>query len=85
MQHCSALILLHLCFYMVLGWNYAAWIQVSEGNVPVTAIVKTTKGFKFAGATFAESKCWSMLKGGLTADTSEIAELYFEVHPRGYW
>ncbi|XP_057422152.1 endo-1,4-beta-xylanase 5-like [Lotus japonicus] len=59
-------------------YTLSAWIQVSEGNVPVTAMVKTTKGSKFAGATFAESKCWSMLKGGLTADTSEIVELYFE-------
>jgi hypothetical protein len=41
--------------------------------------VKTNKGLQFAGATFAESKCWSMLKGGLTADTSGTAELYFEV------
>ena len=64
-----------------MGWNYAAWIQVSEGNVPVTAIVKTTTRLKFAGAIFAESNCWSMLKGGLTVDESGPAELYFEVLP----
>ncbi|KAK7258049.1 hypothetical protein RIF29_32449 [Crotalaria pallida] len=56
----------------------SAWLQVSGGNVPVTAVVKTTNGFKLAGATVAESNCWSMLKGGLTADTSGAAELYFE-------
>ncbi|OIW08847.1 hypothetical protein TanjilG_16428 [Lupinus angustifolius] len=55
-----------------------AWIQVSEGNVPVTAVVKTSKGFIHAGATVADSNCWSMLKGGLTADKSGPAELYFE-------
>jgi len=52
---------------------------VSEENVPVTAVVKTTKGFKFGGAIFAEPNCWSMLKGGLIADTTGAAELYFEV------
>ncbi|XP_061342179.1 endo-1,4-beta-xylanase 5-like [Gastrolobium bilobum] len=59
-------------------YTLSAWIQVSEGNVQVNAIVKTTKGLKLAGAIVAESNCWSMLKGGLTADTSGAAELYFE-------
>ncbi|KAH1158531.1 hypothetical protein GLYMA_11G105100v4 [Glycine max] len=59
-------------------YTLSAWIQVSEGNVPVTAIVKTTTRLKFAGAIFAESNCWSMLKGGFTADESGPAELYFE-------
>ena len=55
---------------------------MSEGsNVPVTAVVKTTTRLKFAGASFAESNCWSMLKGGLTVDESGPAELYFEVLP----
>ena len=55
---------------------------MSEGNdVPVTAPVKTTTRLKFAGAIFAESNCWSMLKGGFTADESGPAELYFEVLP----
>jgi len=52
---------------------------VSEANVPVTAMVKTTEGFKFGGAIFAEPNCWSMLKGGLTADATGAADLYFEV------
>ncbi|CAL0304291.1 unnamed protein product [Lupinus luteus] len=56
----------------------SAWIRVSEGNVPVTAVVKTSNGFTHGGATVAESNCWSMLKGGLTADKSGPAELYFE-------
>ncbi|XLR13622.1 hypothetical protein S83_041560 [Arachis hypogaea] len=57
----------------------SAWIQVNEGNnVEVTAMVKTRKGIKFAGATIAKSNCWSMIKGGLTTDTSGIAKLYFE-------
>ncbi|XP_019451515.1 PREDICTED: uncharacterized protein LOC109353634 isoform X3 [Lupinus angustifolius] len=63
-----------------MGTHYtlSAWIQVTGKNVPVIATVKTSKGYNLAGAIFAESNCWSMLKGGLTADTSGPAELYFE-------
>ncbi|KAJ7946166.1 endo-1,4-beta-xylanase-like [Quillaja saponaria] len=59
-------------------YTFSAWIQVSEGNVPVRAVFKTISGYKHAGAIVAESKCWSMLKGGLTVDASGPAELYFE-------
>ncbi|KAI4295769.1 hypothetical protein L6164_035779 [Bauhinia variegata] len=59
-------------------YSFSAWIQVSKGKVPVTAVFKTIKGFKHAGAIVAESNCWSMLKGGLTADASGPAQLYFE-------
>ncbi|CAK7330163.1 unnamed protein product [Dovyalis caffra] len=59
-------------------YTFSAWIQVSQGNVQVKAIFKTASGFKYAGAVVAESKCWSMLKGGLTVNTSGPAELYFE-------
>lgn len=43
------------------------------------AVFKTVSGFTHAGAIVAESKCWTMLKGGLTVDASGPAELYFEV------
>ncbi|KAK7407637.1 hypothetical protein VNO78_09610 [Psophocarpus tetragonolobus] len=59
-------------------YTLSAWIQVSKGNVPITAIVKTTTRLKFAGAIFAKSNCWSMLKGGFTVDESGSAQLYFE-------
>ncbi|KAK4284473.1 hypothetical protein QN277_001301 [Acacia crassicarpa] len=59
-------------------YTLSAWIQVNEGNVTVKAVFKTINGFKHAGATIAKSNCWSMLKGGLTADSSGPAELYFE-------
>jgi hypothetical protein len=52
---------------------------VSEGNIPVAVVVKTSKEFKYGGTIYAESKCWSMLKGGFISDTSEEADLYFEV------
>ncbi|XP_065871864.1 endo-1,4-beta-xylanase 5-like [Euphorbia lathyris] len=61
-------------------YTFSAWIQVSEGsnNVPVTATFKTKNGYKNAGAIVAQSNCWSMLKGGLTVDTSGLADLYFQ-------
>ncbi|GMH03093.1 hypothetical protein Nepgr_004932 [Nepenthes gracilis] len=58
-------------------YTFSAWIQVSTGNVPITAIFKTAEGFKPAGAVVAESGCWSMLKGGLTVDHSGSADLFF--------
>lgn len=54
---------------------------MSENNVPVKAVIKTNNGYKFGGAIYGESNCWSMLKGGLIADTTGVAELYFEVLP----
>lgn len=52
---------------------------MSNGSVPVTAVFKTNSGFLYAGSIVAESNCWSMLKGGLTVNSSGPAELYFEV------
>ncbi|OWM79162.1 endo-1,4-beta-xylanase 5-like [Punica granatum] len=59
-------------------YPFSAWIQVSEGKIPVRAVFKMSTGFKHAGTVMAQSKCWSMIKGGLTADESGPAELYFE-------
>ncbi|XP_010274480.1 PREDICTED: uncharacterized protein LOC104609786 [Nelumbo nucifera] len=67
-------------FYLRKGnlYTLSAWIQVSQGKVPVRAVFKTKTGYKHAGAVITESGCWSMLKGGLTANSSGPAELYFE-------
>ncbi|XP_026415817.1 uncharacterized protein LOC113311181 [Papaver somniferum] len=59
-------------------YAFSAWIQVSHGKGPVTAVFKTTDGFTYAGSAVARSGCWSMLKGGLTVDSSGYAELYFQ-------
>ncbi|XP_050363607.1 endo-1,4-beta-xylanase 5-like [Argentina anserina] len=60
-------------------YTFSAWVQVSNGSdVPVTAVFNTPTGYVPAGATIAESNCWTMLKGGLNVDASGIAELYFE-------
>ncbi|CAI0470540.1 unnamed protein product [Linum tenue] len=59
-------------------YAFSAWLQVSQGNVAVTAGFKTSDGgFIPAGAVIAEPGCWSMLKGGITVNTSGEAELYF--------
>ncbi|KAF8098379.1 hypothetical protein N665_0268s0048 [Sinapis alba] len=64
----------HLMYFMLL----VAWLQVSKGKTPVIAIFKKNGEYKHAGSVVAESKCWSMLKGGITIDESGPAELYFE-------
>lgn len=40
---------------------------------------KTSEGFKSAGSVIAQVGCWSMLKGGITVESSNPAELYFQV------
>ncbi|KAK9941869.1 hypothetical protein M0R45_007562 [Rubus argutus] len=60
-------------------YTFSAWIQMSAGSdVSVRAVFKTSTEFIHAGATIAESNCWTMLKGGLTVNASGPAELYFE-------
>ncbi|CAM8901471.1 unnamed protein product [Rhodiola kirilowii] len=61
-----------------LLYTFSAWIQLSEGSAPVTAIFKTSSGYWPAGVVFSEAGCWSMLKGGLTVDATGPAKLYFE-------
>ncbi|KAF8013931.1 hypothetical protein BT93_I1711 [Corymbia citriodora subsp. variegata] len=60
-------------------YTFSAWVQVSEGKIPVRAVFKMIRGFKHAGAVIAESNCWSMIKGGLTVDESGPAELYSSI------
>ena len=52
---------------------------MSSGITSVSAVFKTNSGHEYGGAISAESGCWSMLKGGLTVDSSGPVELYFEV------
>ncbi|XP_033132569.1 endo-1,4-beta-xylanase 5 isoform X3 [Brassica rapa] len=59
-------------------YTFSAWLQVNNGKAPVSAVFKTNGEYKHAGSVIAESKCWSMLKGGLTVDESGPGELYFE-------
>lgn len=58
----------------------AAWLQVSSGTAHVKVVVKTPNGERvIAGGVSAQSGCWSMLKGGMTAYASGPGEIYFEV------
>ncbi|XP_077215593.1 endo-1,4-beta-xylanase 5-like [Tasmannia lanceolata] len=59
-------------------YTFSAWVQINEGKAPVTAVFKTTSGYRHAGAVVAGSGCWSMLKGGLTVNVTGPSELYFE-------
>ena len=56
-----------------------AWLQVSNGTAHVKAVIKDPNGERVvAGSIIAQSSCWSMLKGGMTAYSSGHGEIYFE-------
>ncbi|CAO2815885.1 unnamed protein product [Amaranthus hypochondriacus] len=67
-------------------YTFSAWIQVALGvagggertNLAVMAIFKTNEGYKSAGSVVAQLGCWSMLKGGITVQSSGPAQLYFQ-------
>ncbi|KAK4757452.1 hypothetical protein SAY87_018753 [Trapa incisa] len=59
-------------------YTFSAWVQVNEGEHLVRATFNTSSGLRHAGITTARSKCWSMMKGGITVDTSEDTHLYLE-------
>lgn len=60
-------------------YSLSAWLQVSAGTAHVKAVVKAPNGEHVtAGAVAAQSGCWSMLKGGMTAYSSGPGEIFFE-------
>uniref|UniRef100_J3N1Z6 GH10 domain-containing protein n=1 Tax=Oryza brachyantha TaxID=4533 RepID=J3N1Z6_ORYBR len=60
-------------------YSLSAWLQVSAGTANVKAVIKTPDGqYVAAGATVAKAGCWSMIKGGMTAYSSGLGQLYFE-------
>ncbi|KAL9244741.1 hypothetical protein vseg_018478 [Gypsophila vaccaria] len=62
-------------------YTFSAWIQVSaKRNVIIEAIFKTNKGYQYGGGVVANAGCWSMLKGGVSVDSSGLAQLYFQSH-----
>ncbi|KAE8712919.1 putative Glycosyl hydrolase family 10 protein [Hibiscus syriacus] len=69
-----------LCLENNKLYTFSAWVQVSEGESEVRAVFKTVTGLKRAASTVARSRCWSMLKGGLTVNASGPAELFFDSH-----
>ncbi|CAN6305434.1 unnamed protein product [Urochloa humidicola] len=62
-----------------MHYSLSAWLQVSNGTAHVKAVVKSPSGERvIAGAVVAQSGCWSMLKGGMTAYSSGNGEIFFE-------
>jgi len=60
--------------------DFAAWVQVSEGSETVSAVFGTGGGeFVPGGSVVAEHGCWSLLKGGIAANSSGLVDLLFEV------
>jgi len=64
---------------MIFG-VFAAWVQVSQGSETVSVAFRTGDGeFVRGGSVVAEQGCWSLLKGGIAANSSSTADVYFEV------
>ena len=75
MMPCS----LQPCTCFVRACKNAAWLQVSNGTAHVKAVIKAPNGERVvAGSVIAQSSCWSMLKGGMTAYSTGHGEIYFE-------
>ncbi|KAH6793415.1 hypothetical protein C2S52_003892 [Perilla frutescens var. hirtella] len=55
----------------------ATWFQVSEGDETLVAYMQTSSGeFILVGSVIAKFGCWSMLKGGFTADDDMKVDLF---------
>lgn len=60
---------------------FLAWVQINEGKETVVAAFRNFDDQKMVvGSIIAQCGCWSMLKGGFSADQTMSFELYFEVH-----
>lgn len=60
---------------------FTAWFQLNQGKEIVSAFIRSPNGQNtVVGSVIAKSGCWSMLKGGFTADENMKAELFFTVY-----
>ncbi|OWM64783.1 hypothetical protein CDL15_Pgr028500 [Punica granatum] len=61
-------------------YTFSAWVQVSSGSNETVAVVFQTHDGNFTrgGYTVAKHGCWSLIKGGITANYSGPVELLFE-------
>ncbi|XP_056163514.1 endo-1,4-beta-xylanase 5-like isoform X1 [Syzygium oleosum] len=60
-------------------YAFSAWIQVNEGSETVSVIFGTGDGeFVPGGSIVAEQGCWSLLKGGIAANSSSTVDVLFE-------
>lgn len=77
---------LKMIFTHVERGTFAAWIQVSEGSETVSAVFGTGDGeFVPGGSVVAEHGCWSLLKGGIAANSSGLVDVLFEVKGIQFW
>ncbi|XP_030550382.1 endo-1,4-beta-xylanase 5-like isoform X2 [Rhodamnia argentea] len=60
-------------------YAFSAWIQVNEGSETVSVVFRTGHGmFVPGGSIVAEQGCWSLLKGGIAANSSSTVDVLFE-------
>ncbi|KAJ8763382.1 hypothetical protein K2173_002265 [Erythroxylum novogranatense] len=60
-------------------YSFSAWIQISEGIENVSVVFRIDgKDLIRAGKVIAKSGCWSLLKGGVTANSSSPVDILFE-------
>ncbi|KAF8019915.1 hypothetical protein BT93_G0567 [Corymbia citriodora subsp. variegata] len=60
-------------------YAFSAWVQVSQGSEMVSVIFRTRDGqFVHGGSVMAKQGCWSLLKGGIAANSSSLADVLFE-------
>lgn len=53
---------------------------MKEGKEIISALIRDGNGEnRIVGSVIAKSGCWSMLKGGFTADADIKAHLFFKV------
>ncbi|KAL3730264.1 hypothetical protein ACJRO7_027291 [Eucalyptus globulus] len=60
-------------------YAFSAWVQVSQGSETVAVVFRTRDGkFVRGGSVVAKQGCWSLLKGGIAANSSSPADVLFE-------
>jgi hypothetical protein len=59
----------------------SAWVQINGGLGNVAVVFKMSRGeLVRGGKVLARNGCWSLLKGGVFANTSSRVEILFEVN-----
>lgn len=60
-------------------YSFSAWVQINGGRGNVAVVFKMSRGeLVRGGKVLARNGCWSLLKGGVFANTSSRVEILFE-------
>ncbi|XP_011002036.1 PREDICTED: uncharacterized protein LOC105109135 isoform X1 [Populus euphratica] len=60
-------------------YSFSAWVQINGGRGNVAVVFKMSRGeLVRGGEVLATNGCWSLLKGGVFANTSSRVEILFE-------